>query len=845
VSHLQATEDLKTFEDCILHLEISKLDIHQAITLCWTHKLYTGVIFVYNRGCHDYTTPLRELLGVLRTAVKRTIKTPKQRGNAVTRLDDEEVKLGYKIIVYINSCLRGLAYPTGDIPAGRVDKVKWEVYKHILAREGAEPYPLTRTLLQFDTRAFLNALEVAFEDADGAASAASGDQLPSRQNVVDILLEVMVAEAERTGVQTFSAGQAGQLFAFLARQMARGQPGQDQITVRKDMFEKTLAFLTDKNDATQHEERQQALLELLRVGTMQIAPARLLELAERAKFYRVCQVVHEKRGQLHKVISCFLRDPARERDVYQYIRSVLNNPRVAAEERARVQAATLERETVKRLTDVDAGETARLLLLTFNGELSKVVGSLAKWPKVQFKLLSGIVTVREILVDEVDEISVPTQIHERYVELMCQLHPARVFPYLREATDYRVDECLEIVQKHQIMDATAWLLEKTGNVREAVRLVFGTFRERLAGLNVAFVEAEGSDDRSSLNAAYKGLRAILAFAIQMCSRVASRFDANGREALWFPLLDTLLEAQQQMRSQLDTLLDEYMTLVRDLVKHVVSSMMHFVTLPKLLQKIVSTDSQTSVHKSFGEIKDLLFEMLETYTYEKTLLATTQLILGKDIYRSVSQRKKALNKGVRVQATKCCSRRADNEGGAPLFIRNDSRISCNLCRSRPQQQGRRQQQQQQQHDTISMRELEAMQQQQQQRGGADGSGGAGIQQQHLSQFLTKRLFDFYHENTSPRWQQMLDEMDSYIHKEGPPPVPQGGMMARPDFPLRRAIPRAPKEPLDLVHWGVSSASNHLDGGGDGGGAGGVGAGKAGASSGKAGGGHLRKQGNDQR
>ena len=61
--------------------------------------------------------------------------------------------------------------------------------------------------------------------------------------------------------------------------------------------------------------RAQALLEMIDVGTMQFSENHLLELALKAKFYRVCQFVYDKRRQFHKIVDCYLLDDGRQREV--------------------------------------------------------------------------------------------------------------------------------------------------------------------------------------------------------------------------------------------------------------------------------------------------------------------------------------------------------------------------------------------------------------------------------------------------------------------------------------------------------------------------------------------------
>jgi len=56
--------------------------------------------------------------------------------------------------------------------------------------------------------------------------------------------------------------------------------------------------------------------------------------------------------------------------------------------------------------------------------------------------------------------------------------------------------------------------------------------------------------------------------------------------------------------------------MRELTRNLVNSMMGSVSLPAILSKVLSDKTLAG---SFGQIKDLILGMLETYTYEMTLL----------------------------------------------------------------------------------------------------------------------------------------------------------------------------------------------------------------------------------
>ena len=41
----------------------------QVVSLCWAHGLYDAILYIYNQGMADYTTPLEELLSLLAAAL--------------------------------------------------------------------------------------------------------------------------------------------------------------------------------------------------------------------------------------------------------------------------------------------------------------------------------------------------------------------------------------------------------------------------------------------------------------------------------------------------------------------------------------------------------------------------------------------------------------------------------------------------------------------------------------------------------------------------------------------------------------------------------------------------------
>ena len=174
VTHYEARGKLEGLEACLTHLAVDCLDIHQAISVSEKHKLYDALISIHNRALQDYITPTEKLLRVVA---------------AVNPVTPEVTKLGNKLLVYISQCLAGRGYPWGEIPKERVRQVKYDVFSTItlpVGREGEPSYPHLRTLLNFDTQAFLNVLSIAFQEEEFTSEVGRCQQ----QRLLELLLKV-------------------------------------------------------------------------------------------------------------------------------------------------------------------------------------------------------------------------------------------------------------------------------------------------------------------------------------------------------------------------------------------------------------------------------------------------------------------------------------------------------------------------------------------------------------------------------------------------------------------------------------------------------------------------------
>ncbi|NWW02149.1 VPS8 protein, partial [Oreocharis arfaki] len=621
--HFQDKNRLENLEACIVHMDITSLDIQQVVLLCWENRLYDAMIYVYNSGMNDFISPMEKLFKVIAPPL-----------NAGKSLRDEQVVMGNKLLVYISCCLAGRAYPLGDIPEDLVPLVKNQVFEFLIRLHSAEGsvdeevYPYVRTLLHFDTREFLNVLALTFEDFKNDKQA-----VEYQQRIVDILLKVMVENSD------FTPSQVGCLFTFLARQLAKPN---NTLFVNRTLFDQAsipecvLEFLCSPDDDSRHSERQQVLLELLQAGgIVQFEESRLIQMAEKAEFYQICEFMYERQLRYDKIIGCYLRDPLRKEEVFNYIHNILSMPGYSAEEKQLVWQKALDH--IEELLVLSPGKAADLAAIHFSEQIESIVSNLQD-QFLLFQFLRSLLDPREGI--NQDLLHLPPCITEQFIELLCQYSPDQVLETLKVLEYCRLEETIQITQKHQLHEASSYLLEKKGDIHGAFLVMLERLQSKLLMLT--------QDDESSAEPSLlENIEDTLMKTIALCQRNSHSLDQQQREALWFPLLEAMMSPQKSSGS----LQCPYSESLKSLTMQVLNNMAAFIALPSILQRIL----QDPVYGKgkLGEIQGLILGMLDTFNYEQTLLETTTSLLNHDLHWSLCNLRASVTRGLTPKQDYCC------------------------------------------------------------------------------------------------------------------------------------------------------------------------------------------------
>ncbi|XP_060028078.1 vacuolar protein sorting-associated protein 8 homolog isoform X2 [Erinaceus europaeus] len=619
IIHFQDKSLMDDVEALIVHMDITSLDIQQVVLMCWENRLYDAMIYVYNRGMNEFISPMEKLF--------RVIAPPLNVGKTLT---DEQVIMGNKLLVYISCCLAGRAYPLGDIPEDLVPLVKNQVFEFLIRLHSAEAspeeeiYPYVRTLLHFDTREFLNVLALTFEDFKNDKQA-----VEYQQRIVDILLKVMVENSD------FTPSQVGCLFTFLARQLAKPD---NTLFVNRTLFDQVLEFLCSPDDDSRHSERQQVLLELLQAGgIVQFEETRLIRMAEKAEFYQICEFMYEREHQYDKIIDCYLRDPLREEEVFNYIHNILSIPGHSAEEKQSVWQKAMDH--IEELVSLKPCKAAELVATHFSEQIETVIKKLRD-QILLFKFLRSLLDPREGFHINQELLQISPSVTEQFIELLCQFNPSQVIETLQVLESYRLEETIQITQKYQLQEVTAYLLEKKGDVH-------GAFLIMLTRLQSKLQELTHQDENTKEVPSLKDVEGTMVETIALCQRNSHNLNQQQREALWFPLLEAMMAPQKLSSSTAPHIHAEAL---KSLTMQVLNSMAAFIALPSILQRIL----QDPVYGKgkLGEIQGLILGMLDTFNYEQTLLETTTSLLNQDLHWSLCNLRASVTRGLNPKQDYC-------------------------------------------------------------------------------------------------------------------------------------------------------------------------------------------------
>jgi len=432
------------------------------------------------------------------------------------------------------------------------------------------------------------------------------------------------------------------------------------VSVDSRLFERVLESLCDERstfadsgveELSHHEERQQALLELLSARALNhFDESRLLSLSNAAKFYRVSEMIYQRQREFGGIVDCYCLDQARRNLVFAYIKQTIASPDISAEEKGRLRKAVLAR--LEELICIDAEKATKLVATNLGVDLAQAVNEIVRCRNddAAFDFLRCLFAMMNSCnggPTDNDDWQFDPSVYERYVDLLCQRSMVEaVTEFVRSHDGYRAGKMLDICRRFHVSDAVVVLLEKSGDVSGAFEEAIRDLRTKLSAI-VRF-EDRGPSQLDRLRAVRDRVDGV----VSLVNRNSQQLDRLRLRQSWFVLFDLLVEHYNRLigcRSEsirvdgsgggnCGQVAEGGSTsdrgAYRSILQHAVSCTVSSVPFAAVLEHLVALGEQDGIASCFGNVRDLLTGVVDACRYQQTLYATCARIVQKDVNSAV-------------------------------------------------------------------------------------------------------------------------------------------------------------------------------------------------------------------
>ncbi|KAG5327788.1 VPS8 protein, partial [Pseudoatta argentina] len=581
-------DKVDSLESIVVLLNVDCLDIHQVTTICRQRGLWEALIYLQTTALGDFTAPIHQLVPALQNLLQ----------DPLAAFSRDCIKLGNAILVYTSCCLAGRGFPKDELPEGMPQKAKADILRALLSQHSSlandmeRQYPYLRTLLQFDAKGFLDVIAIAFQEPEFTSEMG----LRHRQRLIDILLSIVMSNTPLTpkNIDYITLEQQFMVLIFVANEVCESTVTLEYNTLNKmiDILCIDVHMELSKDFKT---ERENAVLGLLHSKKLcNISDNTLLNLANRASFLRVVELLYSAREDWVAVCECMILEPLRHHDVWPWLEHL---PAASLAQIISVHTSTL--------LMINANQFATIVATRLQNKIDAILQSLTDNLNLEYKLFGALYQIAQYKEEDIS-LELTTEHLERYLALMCELEPARVVVHLHGPHGCRLDEALKTVQKWNCKDAEAVMLEKLGNYQEAFDLLLKEFENRL--------EMYRQDKTSESETVHAAIQ-----LAGICRRSAGNLD-------WMPLVEVMFRSHSENNRQKVDILNG------KLLRLILESLSGTSILSNILEQILRNPSATS--GTMGDIRQLLSGVLTQSRYEQTLVETTARLVSLELHKAL-------------------------------------------------------------------------------------------------------------------------------------------------------------------------------------------------------------------
>jgi len=399
--------------------------------------------------------------------------------------------------------------------------------------------------------------------------------------------------------------------------------------------------------------------------------------ATQQSFFGVASWLHEEHGEYDRALDCQMRDDELRDCIFEYIISRLAEKSEDKCGLAALVEATLQR--LPRLVAIDAERCAAMVCEQFAtiADHDSVLERLRGYPQIELQYLETLLMRHRRShwkTSEEQQIFFDSHV-VRYVELLCSLTPDEVMPFLAANETLPLRECLELCRKHCVIDASVYLLERTGDFSGVLGLLLTDYNEALDQLHKSFTEPR-EQIRTMMSRVVKRLVSsaqtqgvscndtslelpwwegfqdaqrcidLLTQTYELSSRNSNLMTAAQLEELWFGVLGGTVRWQERMNVSKDTSKRQaaFSVALAELSSRAMAGVLAYLSLPRSLKRICSEFGSSAL----GVWKDPLQSMMSGLNFQQGLLDAAKAVAAQDVVKPFTSVKKRGSRGVLVR-----------------------------------------------------------------------------------------------------------------------------------------------------------------------------------------------------
>ncbi|GMK59310.1 hypothetical protein CspeluHIS016_0703250 [Cutaneotrichosporon spelunceum] len=666
-------------EAIIWHIAPNSLDINQAVTLCEKHGLWDALIHVYTRAMGDYAAPIVKLIRIVCDIQRARRQRPSLVGDSVEWSDVEEQLApdAYKLYAYVANVLSGLWYPSGEqMREAEATLARTAAYSLLFSDRtvawpegsndlvltdqsdggGLEPaYPYLRLLLQFDTEAFLHAMDLAFEDP----YLNDPSRAINRQTIINLMLDVMDDDFHSSDV------------TFLHIFVARNLPKYPQfIFIPPSTSHRILVSLASDPDQSTREDRQLAAEYLLSAYTPHDADE-MLGRFELAGFFRILRAAYRRDRKWGTLIDTLLKDP----DVDDGVFSSLDEIIAASKTSLGIVpdgVQTAVSNALPHLFDLSVRQTALLLDRSLPFLHDSAISALDDSEHKQAAYLRCLLDPKADESEnddgqEADDVVLQPSQHlhnsarHKYVSLLARQDPSAVISFLDEQGKAAFDLPLlaEQFETAGVPEGQLWALDRNGQRKET----FETIDSVLASQGADLAESIHLRSEGDVHVSLAALSSITHMAIRLCREHSS--ESRDAEDMWFGVLHSITELVHSVSAlKQDELgssaLETLRGLVQDTLQALLSTSSAHLSFARLFKRLVEaaptgkgkSKKKMGEARAYSEFRAILSGMLDSFRQDTDVLSLTIRLVDADMFELLDEKVAKSQTGWSLQSSTC-------------------------------------------------------------------------------------------------------------------------------------------------------------------------------------------------